>query len=160
MGFGDGSGIRWTICKQSAPCSRQMTTPTPHHSIFTGRMLFLAPNQQCQSTVGNICSILETSVVCYNSWDNRISSVSYRTNTVMHLCTISSIPTILYQCNTYVLQKYPILQTFSQDLHVICLASLPHICHLHSRHAIVISHFYALFLEAECTSNLQKQTYL
>jgi len=22
----------------------------PHHSIFTGRMLFLAPNQQCQST--------------------------------------------------------------------------------------------------------------
>jgi len=26
------SGISWTICKQSAPCSRQITTPTPHHS--------------------------------------------------------------------------------------------------------------------------------
>ena len=26
------------------------TTPAPRHSIFTGRMLFLAPNQQCQST--------------------------------------------------------------------------------------------------------------
>ena len=25
-------------------------TPTTHHSIFTGRMLFLTPNQQCQST--------------------------------------------------------------------------------------------------------------
>jgi len=47
MGFGDGSGISWTICKQSAPHSRQITTPTLHHSIFTGRMLFLMPNQQC-----------------------------------------------------------------------------------------------------------------
>ena len=37
-------------CKQSAPHSRQITTPKPHHSIFTGRMLFLVPNQQCQST--------------------------------------------------------------------------------------------------------------
>jgi len=26
MGFGDGSGISWTICKQSAPRSRQITT--------------------------------------------------------------------------------------------------------------------------------------
>ena len=33
MGFGDGSGIRWDICKQSAPCSRQITTSTPHHPI-------------------------------------------------------------------------------------------------------------------------------
>jgi len=31
MGFWDGSGISWTICKQSAPRSRQITTPTPHH---------------------------------------------------------------------------------------------------------------------------------
>ena len=52
MGFGDGSGIRWDICKQSALCSRQITTSTPHHSIFTVRMLFLMPNQQCQSTEG------------------------------------------------------------------------------------------------------------
>ena len=50
MGFGDGSGISWTICKQSAPRSRQITTPTPHCSVFYGRMLFLTPNQQCQST--------------------------------------------------------------------------------------------------------------
>jgi len=28
------SGISWAICKQSAPRSRQITTPTPHHSIF------------------------------------------------------------------------------------------------------------------------------
>ena len=47
-----GSGISWTICK-SAPRSRQITTPAPHYSVFTGRMLFLPPNQQCQSSEGN-----------------------------------------------------------------------------------------------------------
>ena len=28
-----GSGINWAICK-CAPCSRQITTPTPHQSVF------------------------------------------------------------------------------------------------------------------------------
>ena len=28
-----GSGISWAICK-SAPCSKQTTTPAPHHSVF------------------------------------------------------------------------------------------------------------------------------
>jgi len=28
-----GSGISWAICK-SAPCSRQIATPAPHHSVF------------------------------------------------------------------------------------------------------------------------------
>jgi len=28
-----GSGISWAICK-SAPHSRQITTPAPHHSVF------------------------------------------------------------------------------------------------------------------------------
>ena len=28
-----GSGISWAIC-MSAPCSRQITTPAPHHSVF------------------------------------------------------------------------------------------------------------------------------
>jgi len=44
-----GIVINWAICK-SAPCSRQTTTPAPHHSVFTGRMPFLPPNQQRQST--------------------------------------------------------------------------------------------------------------
>ena len=48
----NGSGISWTICKSFAPHSRQITTLVPHHSFFTGRMLFLMPNQQCQSTEG------------------------------------------------------------------------------------------------------------
>ena len=29
----NGSGISWAICK-SAPRSRQITTPAPHHSVF------------------------------------------------------------------------------------------------------------------------------
>jgi len=28
-----GSGISWAICK-TAPCSRQITTPLPYHSVF------------------------------------------------------------------------------------------------------------------------------
>jgi len=48
-----GSGISWAVCK-SAPRSRQITTPAPHHSFFTGRMPFLPPNQQRQSTEGNL----------------------------------------------------------------------------------------------------------
>ena len=46
-----GSDISWAICK-SAPRSRQITTQAPHHSVFTGRMPFLPPNQQRQSTEG------------------------------------------------------------------------------------------------------------
>jgi len=41
------SGISWITCKQYAPRSRQITTPTPHHSISTGQMLFLPHNQRC-----------------------------------------------------------------------------------------------------------------
>ena len=43
-----GSGISWAIWK-SAPCSRQITTSAPHHSVFTGRVPFLPPNQQRQA---------------------------------------------------------------------------------------------------------------
>jgi len=39
---------------QSAPRSSQITTPAPHHSIFTGWRLFLMPSQkQCQSAEGS-----------------------------------------------------------------------------------------------------------
>jgi len=35
-------------------CSRQMTMPAPHHSVFTGRIPFPTPNQQRQSTEGKV----------------------------------------------------------------------------------------------------------
>jgi len=49
MRWWGGSGISWTICKSFTPHSK---TPVPHHSLFTGWMPFLLPNQQCQSTEG------------------------------------------------------------------------------------------------------------
>jgi len=36
-----------------APESRQITTTAPHRSVFTGRMTFLPPNQQRQSSECN-----------------------------------------------------------------------------------------------------------
>jgi len=44
-----GSGISWTMCKSFASRCRQITMPVPHHSVFTGQMPFLLPNQQCQT---------------------------------------------------------------------------------------------------------------
>jgi len=46
-----GSGISWVMCK-SAPLTRQITMPESYHSVFTGWMPFLLPNQQRQSTEG------------------------------------------------------------------------------------------------------------
>ena len=62
-----GSGISWAICK-SAPCSRQTTMPAPTTQFFTGRMPFLPPNQQRQSTEGNFCSLNKNSIYCTSNW--------------------------------------------------------------------------------------------
>ena len=45
-------------------CSRQITTPTPHQSIFRGRMLFLTPSQQFQSTEGIYTARHVNNIVC------------------------------------------------------------------------------------------------
>jgi len=57
MGFGDGSGISWTIMQTI--CTSLQTDNHTNNSVFTGRMLFLAPNQQrdfCQTNYLNIYS--------------------------------------------------------------------------------------------------------
>ena len=76
------SGISWTICKQSAPHSRQITSPTPCHSIFTGRMLFLMPNQQCQSTEGSNNN---------TTTDSNTASPTWTTTTTASAATISTM---------------------------------------------------------------------
>jgi len=53
-----GSGISWATCK-SAPRTRQITMQAPHHSVLTGQMPFLPPNQQHQSTEG--CNVQKCS---------------------------------------------------------------------------------------------------
>jgi len=91
MEFWNGSGISGTICKQSAPHSRQITTcaPTPHHSIFTGWMLFMTTNQQRQSTEGIVqCGIKHHTLrssehaswckwhICNNFYTNHTNSLT------------------------------------------------------------------------------------
>jgi len=55
-----GSGISWAICKSTSLQTDNHASTPPlsfyrpdcHHSVFTGRMPFLLPNQQRQSTEG------------------------------------------------------------------------------------------------------------
>ena len=50
-----GNGISWAICK-SAPCSRQITMPAPHHWVFYRPDAFLPPNQQRQSIISDLAA--------------------------------------------------------------------------------------------------------
>jgi len=54
-----GSGISWAVCK-SAPHSKQITTPTPHHSVFYRPDALPA----AQPTASKHCSF-HTPVHCY-----------------------------------------------------------------------------------------------
>ena len=60
------SGISWATFK-SAPCSRQITTPAPHRSVFTGRMPFVLPNLQCKSTE-SVVAKQEHNLNCFLIW--------------------------------------------------------------------------------------------
>ena len=48
-----GSGITWAICK-SAPRSRQITTPAPHHSVLYGPSL--PPTNSVNALKADMCS--------------------------------------------------------------------------------------------------------
>ena len=64
-----GSAIR-----KSAPCSRQITTPAPHHCFFTGRIPFLPRNQQRQSTESishNNQNFVGWMPLCYTDYSTR-----------------------------------------------------------------------------------------
>jgi len=94
-GFWGGSGISWTTCKQSAPRSRQKTTPTPHHSIFTGQMLFPKPNQQCQSTEGRRFSKHKFQIfpILYNGILRAYSEITPNHISPRAVCKLTSIQT-------------------------------------------------------------------
>ena len=73
-----GSGISWVVCK-SASLSRQITMPAPHHSVFTGRMPFLPPNQQRQSTEGitKHTKAISRYQTCQSSTHNMVMKTSW-----------------------------------------------------------------------------------
>ena len=66
------SGISWTICKQSAHRCRQMSAP--HHSIFTGRMLFQMPNQQYRRTT------------VYTLYTNSVNRLPFAKICILNIC--------------------------------------------------------------------------
>jgi len=61
------SSISWTICKQSAPRARQITTPTPRHSIFYRPGALPDAQQQCQSTEGTIFKDQDLKIIVKDS---------------------------------------------------------------------------------------------
>jgi len=71
-----------------------MTTPTPHHSVLTGRILFLTPNKQCQSTEGRLAQLggktaaLATSIQALFDVDSAraLSGCNYAVHSCMDAC--------------------------------------------------------------------------
>jgi len=118
VGFWDGSGISWTICKQSASRSRQITTPTPHHSIFTGQMLFLTPNQQCQSTKGSSSCDYEQQI--FLSWHFKIPTFSAVVASGTCTITAHDWQTTIHQLNYISLYSTP-----------CCIIVLRKVCNYH-----------------------------
>ena len=53
-------GWQWHQLDHMQTICTSLQVPTPHHSIFTGQMLFLMPNQQCQSTEGTYARYMST----------------------------------------------------------------------------------------------------
>jgi len=43
-----GSGISWAVCK-SAPRSKQLTTPAPHHSVLQAGCTFCCPTDSVKA---------------------------------------------------------------------------------------------------------------
>jgi len=111
-----GSGVSWAICK-SAPHPRQITMPASHHSVFTGQMPFLPPNQQRQSTEGNTnlnitnttttTTILRLSGFCLgqSGWAGTRRNIHPLTNIVVinHPLSVSSIYTVRHKKHTNIL---------------------------------------------------------
>jgi len=69
-----GSGIRWAICK-SAPRCRQKPRQHPTAQFFTGRMPFLPPSQQHQSTEGT-----------FSTWDVVTTSPTHSSAFIGSVC--------------------------------------------------------------------------
>ena len=80
-----GNGISWAICKSAHRC-RQITTPALHRSVFTGRMPFLPPNQQRQSTEGKALKV-KTQNCTFPQFDR----LSYYLLTVLRLESVEIV---------------------------------------------------------------------
>ena len=91
-----GSGISWAICK-SAPRSRQITTPVPHHSVFYRPDALLAAQPAVSKHWRHMCvedsnemfkcvCVLKTAITksaTFFCWDESLSLSSWYTTELM-----------------------------------------------------------------------------
>ena len=91
-----GSGITWAVCK-SAPCSRQITTPAPHNSVF-----LQAGCPSCRST--NSVKALQAQQ-SYGTGDNNHKKLSYRRVTARCVLSVVILPVATQQCRNYLYDK-------------------------------------------------------
>jgi len=91
-----GSVICWAICK-SAPQIPDNHANIPPLSFFTGRMPFLSPNQQCQSTEGTKWSNIwyMNKLLKYNC----IELCEYLLPCDILQCTFSFVSVLTWYCN-------------------------------------------------------------
>ena len=123
-----GNGISWAICK-SAPRSRQTTTPVPHHSVFTGRIPFLPPNQQRQSTEGIMYCIQRTRKL----WTRNEFFDSYWTQSKKRVCgaTAPQFGIFVFEVSRHSRRAFTKFENFSDNLAALPLPTpqLQHIGH-------------------------------
>jgi len=74
-----GSGISWAICK-SAPCSRQITTPAPHHSVLQARCPSCHPTNSVKALLFPVNQIF--SFLCLVKNPNSKLSTYHKPNTI------------------------------------------------------------------------------
>jgi len=74
---GDGTGIRWTICKSFAPCSRQITMSTPPYKFFLRAGCSSCHSATHHSTVDILLNCTVSTLSCviwtevnYQIWKN------------------------------------------------------------------------------------------
>jgi len=142
--------------------------PASHHCLFTGWMLFLTPNQQCQSTEGNQythCVPLTTTTATI-LWLCRFCQGQLgRASTVM----IHDILPVQFTCLT-VFSTISLQVFFGLPLGLTTSTSTPYIsspnhCLLFSAHAHTITTCFAVLLKLchlilVCLSTLYLELYL
>ena len=111
-----GSGISWAICK-SAPCSREITTPAPHHSGFLPAGCPSCCPTNSVKALKTMFMPLLSAIIYWSHWfsvfiilkydklptelivpdDKKIISCSFQTIYCFHCYSLHNIPEVLWQ---------------------------------------------------------------
>ena len=118
-----GSVISWAI-RKSAPSSRQITTPAPHCSVFTGRMPFLPPNQRRQSTEGTtLVAPKWTKITFFTVLAFLHCCLNVFTRLTFHilLAIVSEAVTLQHDRNVFIIIANVVITIFKQTPNTKCI---------------------------------------